>query len=129
MVLFPILLSKFHTPEGHMSRVQLAVASKELEAVGILLVAVVMSRMVLEVGIMYREMTIICKDSLSRSKPDVEPLSPVEEVIHLLDVGIARVLTLILYAGVAARKDTMRLIVVHLYLLQVLMMDSQVPMI
>ena len=79
--------------------------------------------------IMYREVIIIREVSLRRSKPDVELVNSVEEVIYLLDVGIARVLTLILYSGVVARRDTMRLIVVHLYLLQVLMMDSQVPMI
>ena len=66
-----------------------------------------------------REKIIIRDDSPRRIKPDVGPVSPVEEEIFLLDVGIVRVLTLILYVGVVERRGTMLLTVVHPYQSQV----------
>ena len=63
--------------------------------------------------IMYQEVIIIREVSLRRSKPDVEPVNLVEEVIYLQDAGRARVLTLTLYVGVVERRGTMLLTVVH----------------
>ena len=42
--------------------------------------------------------------SVSRQLVAVEVESPVEEAIHLVDAGIARVLTLILYVGFVERR-------------------------